>query len=327
MSDGLSVRSLVLRYGVTALVIVAAAVILTRTFDVGAAVATTVRANPLYLGAAVLSFYVTFPFRTARWRRFLAGIDVHVDRLPANLVLLVGFYFNVIVPAKLGDVYRSYLLARRTDSPISSVGGTIAAERVIDLLLLAAGLAVLLPIVLSRHVAFVSRIGLWAGGLLAVLAVGIAALFATEYVPLPERVLAIVRNFRRGFRAAAGRSSADRGWIVAYSVSIWGSNVVRTALVAAALGIELPLAEITLLALLVAFLSGLPYVPSGVGIVEVVGSGVLVTLGLSRDGALALILLDRFITVATLIGVGTVAYLYLKYVEGPDRSSIDALRD
>ena len=47
----------------------------------------------------------------------------------------------------------------------------------------------------------------------------------------------------------------------------------------------------------------------------------LVTLGLTTGDALALILLDRFITVLTFVVVGTVVYLYLVYVAGFGRVS------
>jgi uncharacterized membrane protein YbhN (UPF0104 family) len=317
-------KSIALRYGLTAIVIAGAIYTIAETFDIDAAFETAARADPWSLVFAVASFYITFPLRTARWRRFLDSLDINTDRFSANLILLVGYYLNVIVPAKLGDLYRSYLAAKRYDSPISSVGGTIVAERIIDLVLLAVGLIALLPIVLSHRIAFVSRIVIWTGGLLAVLAVGGTVMFVSDFVPLPQRLLSLFNRFRQGLRAATRGSALDRAWILTLSMCIWGANVVRTALVAGALDIHLQLAEITLLALLVAFLSGLPYLPSGIGVVEVIGSSVLVSLGLTPGSALALILLDRFITVVTLLLVGTPVYLFVKHAEniGSVRSAV-----
>ena len=314
-------RKLLLRYAVTLVVVVAAGYVLVRSFDVGAALGTLRGADPLWTALAVVSFYATFPVRTRRWRRFLADAGVDVDPLPANLVLVVGFYLNVLVPAKLGDLYRSYMTAREYAGSVSRVLGTIAAERIVDLVLLAVGLIVFLSVLLRQREVFAPRLFGLAVVMLLVLAVGTAVLLLADRVPLPERVRELVARFRDGTLTATAGVTGDRRTVLGLSVGIWALNVVRTALVARALGVALTPLEVTLLALVVAFLSGLPSVPAGIGIVEVIGSGFLVTLGLTTGDALALVLLDRFITVVTFVVVGTVVYLYLVYVEGFGRVS------
>lgn len=316
---------LALRYSFTIIVIGVAVYYLTQEFDIQSAVDTVRRADPLLFAAATLAFYLSFPLRTVRWRRFLSGIDVEAGRFSANFLLIVGFYLNTIVPAKLGDIYRSYLTAAHYDDQVSSVAGTIAAERVIDLSLLGVGLLFALPIVATGRTEFVSRVTTWAIMLLVVVGVGIVALFQFDFIPLPDRVNSAVTSFRRGFKTAGGRSLGDLVFIMALSVSVWSTNIIRTALVAAALGINLSVAEITLIALLIAFLSGLPWVPAGIGIVEVIGSSVLLSLGLSAENALALILLDRTITVITLILLGTPIYVLVRHFGwlGPPRTKTD----
>lgn len=320
-------KQLLLRYGFTIIVVCIAGYYLIQEFDLQSAISAVHRADLLLFTAAMLAFYVSFPLRTARWRRFLVGIDVEAGRLSANLFLVVGYYLNTLVPAKLGDIYRSYLAAGRYDDRVSSVAGTIAAERVIDLSLLAVGLIFTLPIVLTRQTEFVSRVTTWAVMLLVVVGIGTVALLRFDVIPLPERVYSAISSFRRGIKTAGGRSFGDRVSIIALSLSVWSTNIVRTALVAAALGIDLSLAEITLIALIVAFLSGLPWVPAGIGIVEVIGSSVLLSLGLSAENALALILLDRTITVVTLVLFGTPIYVLLRHFNWSEPSRTVAADD
>ncbi|SEA38218.1 hypothetical protein SAMN04488065_2900 [Haloplanus vescus] len=315
MSRRIKIGKIALRYGFTLIVVGIAFYYLIQEFDIQSAFDTLRRADPLLFAAAMLAFYVSFPLRTERWRWFLSAIDVEAGRLSANLILLVGYYLNTLVPAKLGDIYRSYLAAGRYDDRVSSIAGTIAAERIIDLCLLAVGLVFALPIVLTRRTEFVSRVTTWAVVLLVVVGVGTVALLRFDVIPLPERMNSAVTSFRRGLRAASGRSLGDRVSIMALSVSVWSTNIIRTALVAAALGINLSLAEITLLALLVAFLSGLPWVPAGIGLVEVISTSVLLSLGLSAESALALILLDRTITVVTLVLLGTPIYVLVLHFD------------
>ena len=93
-------------------------------------------ANPwlMLLGLAV--FYTTFPLRALRWRLLLrnADVPVHAGRgswasLPALMeYLYLSWFANCIVPAKLGDAYRAYLLKHNGKVSFSSAFGTIFAE-------------------------------------------------------------------------------------------------------------------------------------------------------------------------------------------------------
>ena len=51
-------------------------------------------------------------------------------------IILLSWFANCIVPAKLGDAYRAYLLKSTAGVSFSKTFGTILAERIIDMLLL-----------------------------------------------------------------------------------------------------------------------------------------------------------------------------------------------
>jgi uncharacterized membrane protein YbhN (UPF0104 family) len=71
---------------------------------------------------------------------------------------------------------------------------------------------------------------------------------------------------------------------------------------------------LVLVALLVAFLSGLPYTPAGIGVVEVVTTSVIVaSTGITESIGVTFVLFDRLITVGSLVIVGAVVYTYLKF--------------
>lgn len=309
-------------------VVVLAGYVLASLFNVSRAVEVLLRARLDWFAIGVVTYYATFPVRTARWRRLLQNIDIDSDRESANVIVLVNFYLNMLVPAKLGDLYRSRTAARLYGDSGSGILGTVVAERVIDLTVLAAGLAVALPLVLEDGTAFRRRALFWTGSVLVVLFVGATLVVYANRLPLPDRVLGVVANFRRGFTTVRKGSVGTRALIWGTSFAIWSLNVVRTWAVANALDIHLDPWGIVLLALLVAFLSGLPYLPAGVGVVEVIGSSVLVTLGLSGADALALVLLDRVISVGLLVGPGTLVYLYVSsrgIPRGPTGNRADSM--
>src|SRR3954464_8939411 len=110
---------------------------------------------PLFLGALLL-YYATFPIRALRWQKLLANVGYSNGskaeaagehrRMPAvaglSEIVLLSWFANCIVPAKLGDAYRAYLLKGAAGVSFSKTFGTILAERIIDMLLLFSLLAI-----------------------------------------------------------------------------------------------------------------------------------------------------------------------------------------
>src|SRR5262245_33185487 len=93
-------------------------------------------ADPWLMGLAFLVFYMTFPLRAFRWRVLLSNAGVPIDQgrkswaaMPALIeYLYLSWFANCIVPAKLGDAYRGYLLKRNGGVSFSATFGTIFAE-------------------------------------------------------------------------------------------------------------------------------------------------------------------------------------------------------
>src|SRR5438445_3373925 len=115
----------------------AAVVILLRSVDLGL----TARA----IGAAqVAPLLPTLPLvalgiwlRSWRWQRLLPeeGRSVPVRRIVP--VVLIGYLGNSVLPARLGEPIRAYVLARQESLSIAAVFGTALLERIVDLTVLA----------------------------------------------------------------------------------------------------------------------------------------------------------------------------------------------
>src|SRR5207245_5839770 len=86
--------------------------------DFGAILDWVRQANPALLVLAFLAFYATFPVRALRWRRLLNNVELDtgeegIKRLGVaalSEIIFLGWFANCIVPAKLGDACRAYLL-------------------------------------------------------------------------------------------------------------------------------------------------------------------------------------------------------------------------
>ncbi|MBV9132071.1 MAG: flippase-like domain-containing protein, partial [Chloroflexi bacterium] len=103
--------------------------------DVGAILDRVRQANVFILAVALLVFYTTFPIRAVRWRRLLDNVEVSTHEeggrrmgIPAlSEIMFLAWFANCIVPAKLGDVYRAYLLKLNVGVSFSTTIGTILA--------------------------------------------------------------------------------------------------------------------------------------------------------------------------------------------------------
>ncbi len=99
--------------------------------------------NVLILGAAAASFVVTAAAKAVRWQLLLSA-----RRAPsferAFSILSVGLMVNAFLPARLGEVARAYLMGEAEADSKVYVLGTIAVEKVADLLFLLFSLLALL---------------------------------------------------------------------------------------------------------------------------------------------------------------------------------------
>src|SRR5579872_5122462 len=93
-------------------------------------------ANVLFLLAGFLVYYLSFPLRALRWRILLQNVGftkangVQLPRFWKLVeIIYISFFANVIVPAKLGDLYRAYLLRQDTGVSATRSFGTVLAER------------------------------------------------------------------------------------------------------------------------------------------------------------------------------------------------------
>lgn len=94
------------------------------------------------LAAYVVTLLGVHVTRVLRWQSLLAGIErVPLRRL--NEAAAIGFMMLIVLPFRLGELARPYLLARRSSIRESEAMASVVLERVIDGLVVAALLRIL----------------------------------------------------------------------------------------------------------------------------------------------------------------------------------------
>jgi len=286
-------------------------------------------ANILFFLLAFVSYYISFPIRTHRWRRLMhnanhGALQQKIDHYPAwdlTQILYLSWFANVVVPAKLGDVYRAFLARRWLGVSMSRSVGTVLAERILDLvvlfpLLLVAAFLTFQSKLFAAHgtgsnillaLGFGLALALVAGGLLLVIwRAGDSVLRV-----LPHRFHDIYNHFRHGAVSSFGREAPS---LVGQTVVIWLLEGARLTCILASLNLleggRIGPSAAIFLALGSSVLTTLPLTPGGLGVVEPFILGVLVFLGVhgGKDTGAAVAVLDRIISYLSIAVFGFLLY-------------------
>jgi uncharacterized protein (TIRG00374 family) len=273
-------------------------------------------ANPFLLIAAFLTYYAAILLRSVRWRMMLEQVGIneqHGYKLPGVAgtfqIMFLSLFANCVVPARLGDAYRSFLLKDRTGASFGVGLGTILAERLIDLvvmvgLVVASGAVVFGTSVPGRaEQAFLLGLGVVVIGV-----VGSIVLFIFhDHIEkqIPDRFSGHFRRLNQGIFEILKRPLP----FAALGVVVWLMDGLRVYLVAEALGANLTIPEAIVVSLLSALVTIIPITPAGLGIVEGFMIWILPQLGVPQDTAVAIAFLDRFITYWSLVAFGLPTYV------------------
>jgi len=260
----------------------------------------------------VAAFYFSFVVRTVRWQLLLRNTGESTRFGKLFHIIILAWFANCVLPAKMGDFYRAYLLRQQTDVSGSKALGTIFSERALDFLvlmslLLVSGLISFRASVPERFVpAFIVGLIIAAGLIVGLLLIRYSEGRLSRF--LPERLRAQATRFKHGLLSAfAGRVPL----LLGLTVVVWMAESTRLFLVVQALPlhISLSLAQIVFIALVASLLTTIPALPGGLVLVEGGIIAVLVFFGLSSSQALSVAILDRLISYWSLIAVGLVVFL------------------
>src|SRR5437763_9425317 len=201
-------------------------------------------ANLIFFLAAFGIYYLSFPIRALRWRLLLTNVGFTKENgveLPKfwklTEIIYLSFFANVVVPARLGELYRAYLLREESGVSATRTFGTVLAERLLDLIVL---LMLFIPaaiISLHENIPPQLRLGLYAT--LALVMVGIIGLIALRLFRthigrmVPDRFRAHYNHFQEGALGSFKRVPALSG----LTVGVWLFEALRFFFIALALNL------------------------------------------------------------------------------------------
>jgi glycosyltransferase 2 family protein len=257
--------------------------------------------------------------RFLKWQYYLKKLDIHgIPTSDSLLVFLSGFVLTV-TPGKVGEVFKSAVLAKTHGVPAETTAPIVVAERLTD----AIGVIVLIVI---GSAAYAGGLG-WA--LAGTIAVTVGILFIVWERPMLAilgwaaerhgrfgRIAPKLRAAYRSLRIVAGPAALL--WPTLLSVVAWGAEGLALYVILVGFKSSVPLGVSVFFYSTATLAGALVPVPGGLGVAEAMIQEQLVRLGgVDQGSATASMILIRFATLwwAVLVGFLALFLLRLRFPE------------
>jgi len=280
-------------------------------------------ANLMRLAGTAVIISAALFLRAFRWRILLTA-EGTVPVGNAFWATSAGYFGNNFLPARAGELVRTFLIHSRCGLNPAYVLATALSERVADAIALVAisSLALLTLPEQPGWIAHAARpfaaIG-WSGALIIAVLPRMESLGRRliHKLPAPEafrlKLILAMEDGLRGIRAFHdGKRLAG---FLALTAVIWCLDAVATVVGGSALGLAIPLPLAFLLIAGLGLGSALPSTPGYVGIWQFVAVNVLTPFGFQRTDAIAYILVAQAVQYVVIGLFGAVGFLKYRRIK------------
>ena len=238
---------------------------------------------------------ITLVAKAFRWKLLFAQHPPTLQRSFA--IQTIGIFLNSILPARLGDLLRAYMMGEEQSLSKMYVLGTIGVEKVFDLIFLVFSIFLLLPQVVfptwvsrpSEYTAILVGVLIVIGSIIAWKREGFLRLFERFSIFLPGRwrgwVLRQIRNLLASLESV--RNTRQLMAIFLWTLFIWILGFATNWLVFVAL--DLPLSFLPAIFLLVVLQVGVavPSSPGRIGVFHYITVLALSVFSIAKEPALS----------------------------------------
>jgi len=274
------------------------------------------KVNLNYIVPVLLFYYLAFVLRVFRWKVILNGTDIEVKALFKPL--FKGYFFNCVLPARAGDVYRSYLLGKKEKISKLKVFASVIFERIVDGLTLVIILLIFIcyknPNPILIKIAFITGLS-FLGCFCLLLFYAKKRDILSKLIPFKKKLSSgrfsninyFLDNFSEGLDIFNSFASIVKTFIITFVIWIFESIVIL--LIMKSLGISISIFSSLFVLSVVALSIVIPSGPSGLGPYQwgyILGLGIL---SIGKETALAASFINQFLL---LIVVSTGMLVYTK---------------
>ena len=260
---------------------------------------------PAYLAVAVLICLFAWVLRGWRYHVILKSLGYLVGVMVSTACIFVSQTVNLIVPARLGDFARVFILKHEYNTSYSEGVSSIVVERVFDIFTVALLGAVSVLFVLNAPSWFYTIIVLpLAAGVLFFVFLIFIGRFSTQnkYIGI---VLTMLHEIRK-----ASLSVKSVLLLGGSSVVIWLLDVLVCFAVVLMFGQQIPFAVIVLAIVIGNLVKAVPLTPGGIGTYEFALAATFLLAGVSPTIATLIAIIDHLIKNLVTLAGGIVSVYY-----------------
>jgi uncharacterized protein (TIRG00374 family) len=252
------------------------------------------------VAALVLYGFATF-VRAERWHHILGITGVRTRRRDCYGLTCVGYMGNNVLPARAGEVLRVVLLSPRSEASKRAVAGSIVAERMLDVVALAAIFVVTVYGVLGSDVLPTNRPILSAGLIVLALMALALAVWVLRRHHFFERVRDWLRPVADSPRALLSRHGVV---LLAATFVLWSFEAAVYLAVARSVDLDISMTGALYLVALTNFVAALPAAPGSIGTFDAAVAWGAKRLGATGSAAVSYLIMLRFVLYVPITVIG-----------------------
>ena len=292
---------------------------------IGAAIGS---ASPLWLAAAALIILPAYILRAIRWKLLLHPVKKTVRVSNTFWSTAVGFMVNTLIPIRLGEFVRAYILGEKEETGFGPSFSSIVVERTLDLIgLLSIGIVAMFLVSanagLSSLVADIFKaVAVLIAVILAVIIVGIKKedwiigllTRIMSKIPLLKKYTARAADFASSLiKGVQGLSQTPKMFVanIFLTLILWLTQTFAIYLTFEAFNYPLPFVAAILGGVLIYLSYILPATPGYVGSYEAFWAVIFLALGVPENLLLATAVISHLIGLLPTIIMGCVSVVWL----------------
>jgi uncharacterized membrane protein YbhN (UPF0104 family) len=255
-----------------------------------------------YLALAVIICVVAWFLRGFRYRSILASLAVTVSIWLSTACIYLSQTANLIVPARLGDLIRLFILKHEADATYTSGLSSVVVERFFDIVTIALLGALTIPFVLNVPDWFITVVYV----ALALCGIFVLVLFSAGRLQSENKYLKVGINLLNQVKQASLSTQGIIG-LSAISILIWITDVVICYVIALMFGAAVPFVVVTLAIVIGNLVKAVPLTPGGVGTYEVAVALTLSLAGVDPAVATLIAVIDHLVKNGVTLAWGVVS--------------------
>jgi len=293
-----------------------------RSIDLSKLKSAFLQADLILILSAIVIMLFGYLLRAMRWPLFF-------DQIAPSLkdswkCLIVGFFMNNVLPARIGEFVRAHLGGRATGLSRSTVLATVAGERLADGLCISLIFAAFFiysgSLEDSRSAGQIFNVALLFG--LAGIATVLVLFQREKFFEQLEKLAQIMPGTFSHYAYEKARKFVDGLEpmlqplklikISIWSLVVWLIELSVYIIISKSFGLEMGLGRAALFMAAVNFSSLIPAAPGGIGVIEALATAALVSVGIERELALSMVVVQHLIQI-TVVGIPGSYYFFKNF--------------